>query len=60
MPSSEEQILKAMKQAGKPVKAGEIAEILGMDAAEITKIFNKMKKDGQIISPKRCYYSPVE
>ena len=60
MPASEEQILTAMKQAGQPVKAGEIAESLGLDAAEVTKIFNKLKKDGRIISPKRCFYSPAE
>jgi Mn-dependent DtxR family transcriptional regulator len=48
-----------MKKAGKPVRPGEIAESLGMDSKELTKIINELKKEGKIISPKRCFYEPA-
>jgi len=53
-------ILKAMKEAGKPIRTGEIAETTGIDKKEITKLFKELKKDGKIISPKRCFYSLPE
>ena len=40
-----EQVLKAMQDAGKPVRPGAVAEL---------------KKSGKIMSPKRCYYAPAE
>jgi Mn-dependent DtxR family transcriptional regulator len=47
-----------MKEVGKPVKASELAELIGMDSKEVSKVFAELKKDGKIISPKRCYYEP--
>jgi Mn-dependent DtxR family transcriptional regulator len=52
-------VLSAMKKAGKPVRPGELAESLGMDSKELTKIINDLKKEGMIISPKRCFYEPA-
>ena len=49
---NQEIILKAMKEANKPVKAGELAESTGLDAKIVTKELGKMKKDGKVISPK--------
>ncbi len=48
-------LAKASK-AEKPLKTGEIAQITGIDSKEISKIISKMKKEGKIESPKRCYY----
>ena len=56
----EANILEAMKNAGKPVRPGEIAEVLGVDSKDISKAIKKMKEAGTIHSPKRCYYAPVE
>jgi len=55
----EEKVLKAMQEAGKPLRTGEIAEITGLDKKEVEKAIKKLKKEGKIESPKRCYYSPA-
>ncbi|WP_457638758.1 HTH domain-containing protein [Persephonella sp.] len=57
--SVEEKVLQAMKEAGKPLKTGEIAEITGLDKKEVEKAIKKLKKEGKIESPKRCYYAPA-
>ncbi len=57
--SIEQKVLEAMKKAGKPLKSGEIAEITGLDKKEVEKAIKKLKKEGKIESPKRCYYSPA-
>ena len=56
----EKKVINAMKKAGKPVKAGEIAKVLGVENKEISKVFQELKKQGRIASPKRCYYSLSE
>lgn len=56
----EAKIIEAMKKADKPLRPGEIAEALGMDSKEVSKIIGKLKKTGAVISPKRCYYSLPE
>jgi Mn-dependent DtxR family transcriptional regulator len=56
----EKKVITAMKKAGKPVKAGEIAKALGVDNKEVSKVFQQLKKQGKIESPKRCYYSLSE
>ncbi|NPA58491.1 MAG: helix-turn-helix transcriptional regulator [Aquificae bacterium] len=58
--SVEEKILKALEEAGKPLKTGEIAQITGLDKKEVEKAIKKLKKEGKIQSPKRCYYSPAK
>jgi Mn-dependent DtxR family transcriptional regulator len=56
----EEKVLEVMKNAGKPLKTQEIADMLGVDKKEVDKIVKKLKKEGKITSPKRCYYAPIE
>ncbi len=51
-------VLEAMKKAGKPLRPGEIAELAGLDKAEVSKLITQLKKEGKIISPKNCYYQP--
>ena len=53
----EKKVLDAMKNAGQPVRPGELAKIIGEDSKEISKIISGLKKKGKVISPKRCYYS---
>ncbi len=51
---SVEKVLATMSAAGKPMKAGEIAEASGLDKKEVEKAMNQLKKDGKIVSPVRC------
>jgi DNA-binding transcriptional ArsR family regulator len=55
---SAEKVLEAMKAAGKPLKAGEIAEAAGMDKAAVDKVMKTLKAEGKIESPKVCYWQP--
>jgi hypothetical protein len=55
----EKKVIEAMKKAGKPMKSGEIAEAIGADNKEVTKIINELKKKGKVASPKRCFYEPA-
>ena len=49
-----EKVLAVMTAAGKPVKAGEIADLAGLDKKEVEKAMNELKKEGKIVSPIRC------
>jgi Mn-dependent DtxR family transcriptional regulator len=53
----EKRILKVMKDAGKPVRPGDIAKSLKVDSKEVSKTIKALKEKGEIISPKRCFYS---
>ncbi len=53
-----EQVLTAMKNAGEPLNAGKVVELTGLERKEVDKAMTKLKKDGQIVSPKRCYWQP--
>ena len=54
-----EQVLDAMRQAGKPVSAGEVATITGIDRKEVDKAFAALKKEASIVSPVRCKWQPA-
>jgi Mn-dependent DtxR family transcriptional regulator len=56
----EKKVLQAMKEAGKPVRPGDLAKAMGVDSKEISKVIDALKKKGQVTSPKRCYYAPAE
>jgi Mn-dependent DtxR family transcriptional regulator len=60
MSEQAEAVLQAMKDAGKPVRPGEVAKTLGIESKEVSKAIKVLKKDGKINSPKRCYYAPTE
>ena len=47
-----EKVLEAMKKAGKAIKAGEIAEIAGMDKKDVDKAMKILKTEEKIVSPK--------
>lgn len=53
-----EQVLDAMRKAGKPVSAGEVEKMLGIDRKEIDKAFKELKKEEAIVSPVRCKWEP--
>ena len=49
-----EKVLAVRSAAGKPLKAGEIAEAAGMDKKAVEKAMDVLKKEGKIVSPVRC------
>ena len=55
-----ELVLKVMKEAGKPISAGEAATLSGLDRTAVDKVFAVLKKEGAIISPVRCKWTPAE
>ena len=57
--SSKEDVLKAMKEAGKPVSAGDVEKMTGLDRKEVDKVFKELKKDNAIVSPARCKWEPA-
>ena len=55
-----ELVLKTMRDAGKPIAAGEVATLSGLDRKAVDKVFAVLKKEGAIISPVRCKWTPAE
>ncbi|WP_320113391.1 hypothetical protein [Draconibacterium orientale] len=53
-----EKVLAAMRAAGKPLKAGEIAEASGLDKKEVDKAMKVLKAEEKIVSPKHCFWEP--
>ena len=49
-------ILNTLKKAGTALKSGEVAQLAGIDKAEVDKVIKKLKKEEKIVSPKNCYY----
>ena len=58
MTGNEDIILKAMKDAGKPVRPGDVARETGIDSKEVSKAIKNLKAEEKIYSPKRCFYAP--
>ena len=55
-----ELVLKVMKEAGKPVAAGEVATLTGLHRKVVDKVFAELKKTGEIVSPVRCKWTPAQ
>ena len=55
----EKKILQAMKKAGKPVRPGDVAKMIGEESKQVSKAISDLKKQGRVISPKRCFYEPA-
>lgn len=56
---NEAKVLQLMEQAGKPVSAGEIEKLSGMDRKVVDKAFKNLKEQGKIVSPVRCKWQPA-
>lgn len=52
--SVKEEIIKVMKSENRPMSAGEVATIGGLDRKAVDKAFAELKKEEAIISPVRC------
>jgi alkylated DNA nucleotide flippase Atl1 len=59
MDKKEKKVLDAMKKAGKLVRPGDVAKMIGEESKEVSKIIGELKKKGKVTSPKRCYYAPT-
>ena len=51
-----QKVLEVLKQADKALKAGEIAEISGLDKKDVDKAMKVLKEEEKIVSPKRCFW----
>ena len=60
MDDKETMVLDKMKEAGKPVRSGDVAEMTGLPKDEVSNIIQSLKKDGKIMSPKRCFWATAE
>lgn len=54
-----ESVLEVMKEIGKPIRPGEVAKKFGVESKEVSKAIQKLKKEGKVHSPKRCYWAPT-
>lgn len=53
------QVLDAIRAAGKPVTAGELETMTGLDRKVVDKAMSDLKKAGSIVSPIRCKWEPA-
>ena len=60
MAGVKDKVLQAMKKAGEPVRPGDIAEMTGLDKDAVSMALNALKKDGKIMSPRRCFWAPAD
>jgi DNA-binding transcriptional regulator GbsR (MarR family) len=54
--NQKETVLGVMKDADKPLRSGEIAELSGLDKNEVEKAMKELKAEALIFSPKRCFW----
>ncbi len=58
--SVKEKVLEVMMTAGKPVSAGEVEQLSGLDRKEVDNAFKELKKENAIVSPIRCKWEPAK
>jgi len=55
-----EKVLNVFKSSAKPLRPGEIADQIGIESKEVSKIIKELREEGKVFSPKRCYYALKE
>ena len=55
--TDKQQIIDVFKKLNKPLRPGDIAKELGVESKEVSAIIKKLREEGKIHSPKRCYYA---
>lgn len=50
-------IIEVLSQHELGLKAGQVADLTGIDKKEVEKVFNDLKKEDKLISPKRCFWT---
>ncbi|MCX6231408.1 MAG: MarR family transcriptional regulator [Bacteroidetes bacterium] len=51
-----QKIIDSFKAAKKPLRAGEVAEMSGIEKKEVEKLIKKLTVEGKLYSPVRCFY----
>lgn len=59
MDPKEKSVLEMMEKEGKPMRPGDIAQKAELDKEEVSRILARLKKEGKVSSPKRCFYAPA-
>ncbi|MDR0489253.1 MAG: transcriptional regulator [Propionibacteriaceae bacterium] len=54
--ATKEDVLAAFAASDVPLKAGQVAESLGVEKKLVDKAIKELKAEGKIISPKNCFY----
>ena len=54
---NKEKVLEAIKNSDKPVNAGKVVELTGLDRKDVDKAMNQLKKEELIVSPVRCFWT---
>jgi len=49
-----------MQDAGKPVRSGDVAKSTGIESKDVSKLIQELKKEGKVMSPKRCFWAPAD
>jgi len=57
---AKEKVLEVMRSAGKPLSAGEVEKLSGLDRKEVDNAFKELKKENAIVSPVRCKWEPAK
>lgn len=55
-----QQVLEVFQQSAEALNAGKVSEISGIDRKEVDKAMAELKKEGAIVSPKRCYWTAAK
>ncbi len=55
-----DKVIEIMREAGKPVSAGDVVKLSGMEKADVDKAFKELKAEGAIVSPVRCKWEPAD
>ncbi len=58
--SVKDKVIEVMNEANKPLSAGEVEKLSGIDRKEIDKAFKELKKENAIVSPVRCKWEPAK
>lgn len=54
---TKDKVFEAIKSSDKPLNAGKIVEITGLERKDVDKAMNQLKKEELIVSPVRCYWA---
>ena len=55
--ATRDKVLDVFKSSAKPLRPGEIAEQIGIESKEVSKVIKELREEGKVYSPKRCYYA---
>lgn len=53
-------VLDIIKQAGKPLRTGDIVDLSGLDRKEVEIAMKELKAEAKIVSPKHCFWEPTK